>query len=100
MCIRARFLREVKAVASISKRCEPRQCAVLLIDSSHRSLVCRKTTCSFINTDVKQTKLALKMEMKQSFETSVTVLPGDTAWNLGLPESSEAPLWEPQITHI
>ena len=45
----------------------------VLIDSSHRSLVCRKTTCCFINTDAKQTKLALKMEMVQSFETSVTV---------------------------
>ena len=89
MCRCARFLSLVKAVASISKRYELRQCTVLLIDSSHRSLVCRKTTCSFINTDAKQTKLALKMEMIQSFETSVTVLPGDTEWNLGIPESQK-----------
>jgi len=73
MCTRARFLRQVKAVASISKRYELRLCTFLLIDSSYRSLVFRKTTCSFINTDAKQMKLALKMEMIQSIETSVTV---------------------------
>jgi hypothetical protein len=72
MCTRARFL-QVKAVASISKRYELRQGTVLMIDPSHRSIVCRKTTCSFINTDTKQTKLALKMEMIKPFETSVTV---------------------------